>query len=263
MSEKLKALKKNAFKLYKQLLAIFLFLLLWELSGRNGWGVNPLFLPPFSKVIQTLAALTANGELWLHASISLRRAGIGFVCGMGFAIPFGMALGWSRRVESYMNPLVQLFRNVPILALLPVFILFFGIGEFSKTFIVFWATIWATLINTTAGVKNIDAQLIKAARSIGTGPVRLFVTVVLPASLPHIFTGVRLSATSSILVLIASEMVGASRGLGYALYFYQTTMVIPKMYSYLVVMAVLGVTLNGVLQTVERRSFRWRGAAKE
>jgi NitT/TauT family transport system permease protein len=124
--------------------------------------------------------------------------------------------------------------------------------------VIFWGVMWATLLNTIAGVRNVDPQLIKAARSMGTKPLRLFVTVVLPASLPYIFAGMRISATTSVLILIAAEMLGARSGLGFALFFYQANFKIAEMYAYLVVMAVFGTVLNLSLELVEKRSFRWR-----
>jgi NitT/TauT family transport system permease protein len=234
------------------------FLALWELCGRNGWFVKPQFLPPFTKVVGVLADLLVSGDVWKHASVSLTRAIIGFAIGLCVAIPLGLALGWNKRLEMFLNPLLQTFRNMPILALFPVFIMFFGIGELSKTVIIIWAVSWPTLLNTISGVKSVDPQLIKASRSMGTKSLRLFATVVLPAALPFIFTGVRLSASNSILVLVAAEMIGASKGLGYALYFYQMNMMVPQMYGYLIIMAIIGVTLNGTLELIEKRSFRWR-----
>jgi NitT/TauT family transport system permease protein len=244
-------------------LAILIFLALWEICGRLGLFVNPLFLPPISKVLDILGDLLVAGDVQKHAAISIRRALTGCCFGLAFSVPVGLIIGWSRRVENFLNPLLQLFRNLPILALFPVFVMFFGIGELSKTVIIFWAVIWATLLNTISGVKSVDPLLIKASRSMGTGSIRLFVTVVLPAALPHIFTGVRLSAANSILVLVAAEMIGASRGLGYALYFYQMNMMIPQMYAYLIIMAVIGVSLNAFLEFIEKRSFRWRDTVKE
>jgi NitT/TauT family transport system permease protein len=259
----MKRVRKIAVKAINLSLAILIFLSVWEICGRLSLFVNPLFLPPFSKVVKTLGDLAIAGDVWKHAIISLRRALSGFCFGLAFSVPLGLIIGWSRRIENLLNPLLQLFRNLPILALFPVFVMFFGIGEVSKTVIVFWAVIWATLLNTIAGVKNVDPQLIKASRSMGTKSARLFATVVLPASLPHIFTGVRISAANSILVLVAAEMIGASRGLGYALYFYQMNMMIPQMYAYLTIMAIIGVTLNGSLELIEKHSFRWRGDAKK
>jgi NitT/TauT family transport system permease protein len=252
---------KKALNLLYKSLAILLFLLLWEIFGRLGILVNPLFLPPFSKVLAALIDITLNGDLWRHASISLTRSLSGFLLGLGVAIPLGLAIGWFKKFGDFVFPLLQLFRNMPTLALLPVFIMFFGIGEFSKMMVIFWGVLWSVLLNTVAGVKSVDPQLIKASNSMGTGSLRLFTSVILPASLPFIFAGMRISAATSILILIAAEMIGASRGLGYALYFNQANMRIPLMFAYIVVMAIAGAALNYSLEGIERRSFRWRDEA--
>lgn len=243
---------------FKNTIAIVLFLALWELFARLNIIINPLFMPPFSTVVKTLASITASGELWSNASISIQRALIGYIAGVLVAVPLGLAIGWFKNFEQFVFPLLQVFRNLPVLALLPVFITFFGIGEFSKIFVVFWGVLWSILLNAISGVRSVDPQLVRASRSMGTSPVRLFGTVVLPASLPHIFTGMRLAATNSVMILIAAEMLGASSGLGYALTFYQANMKFPEVYAYIIVMAIIGVSLNLILERVERRSFRWR-----
>lgn len=256
----MKEFTKKATHLFNSSLAIIVFILIWEVCARLEI-FNPVFFPPFSKVVKALYGLAASGELWKHCSISLMRSLSGFTLGMLVAIPLGLIIGWFRKAEVFLYPLLQVFRNMPTLALLPVFVMFFGIGEFSKTMVILWGVLWATLLNTIAGVRNVDPQLIKAARSMGVGSLRLFGTVVLPASLPYIFAGMRISATVSILILIAAEMMGASKGLGYALFFYQSNFKIPEMYAVLIVMAVFGVTLNYTLEKVEKRSFRWRDGA--
>ncbi|MDR3239565.1 MAG: ABC transporter permease [Clostridiales bacterium] len=242
--------------------SVLIFLLLWEMCARLGLLVNPLFLPPFSKVMAALIAMARSGVLWKHAAISLQRSLLGFALGMLFSVPFGLCIGWFKRFGGFLNPLLQTFRNMPTLALLPVFVMFFGIGEFSKVMVIFWGVLWSVLLNTIAGVHSVDPQMIKASRVMGTGSVRLFASVILPASLPFIFTGMRISATTSILILIAAEMIGASKGLGYALFFYQSNMKIPEMFAYIIVMAVIGVALNFALEVMERHSFRWRESAK-
>jgi NitT/TauT family transport system permease protein len=255
-----KVWKKTGHVVYSSL-AILIFLTLWEVLGRLGVLVNPLFLPPFTEVMAALGKETASGALWRHAAISLQRSLLGFGLGLTVAIPLGLAIGWVKKFGQFLSPLLQLFRNMPVLALLPVFVMFFGIGEVSKVTVIFWGVLWAVLLNTVSGVRSVDPQLVKASRSMGTRPVRLFASVILPASLPHIFTGARISATNSILILIAAEMIAANRGLGYALYFYQANMKVPEMFAYIVVMAVMGVLLNYSLEALERRSFRWRDEA--
>ncbi|MDR1028556.1 MAG: ABC transporter permease [Clostridiales Family XIII bacterium] len=241
--------------------AIVAFLIVWEVAARLELTSVPTFFPPISAIAAALADEAAKGFLWTNILISLRRALIGFGFGLLVAIPLGLAIGWYRFFGDLLNPLLQLFRNLPTLALLPVFMMFFGIGEFSKVLVILWTVLWYTLLNTISGVRAVDPQFIKAARSMGTGNLRLFATVVLPAALPFIFTGVRISATVSILVLIAAEMMGANSGLGYAMFFYQGNFLIPQMFGYIFVMAIIGTALNFILEHVEKSAFRWRDDA--
>ncbi|MDR2080164.1 MAG: ABC transporter permease [Treponema sp.] len=254
----MKNISKLAAGIFNKSVAIIAFIFLWELCARLKLLINPVFLPPFSKVMQVLFSMAANGDLWKHTIVSLRRSLMGFVLGMMIAVPLGLAIGWFKKFGNILNSLLQLFRNMPTLALLPVFVMFFGIGEFSKVMVILWGVMWSTLLNTISGVHNVDPQLIKASRSMGTSPIRLFGTVILPASMPYIFAGMRISAAVSILILIAAEMIGANSGLGYALFFYQSNFKIAEMYVYIIVMAILGSVLNFTLETVEQRSFRWR-----
>jgi NitT/TauT family transport system permease protein len=245
-------------KIFNSVIAIFTFVVLWELAARLKLVSTPAFFPPVSKVFLALMREAIGGKLWANIAVSLLRSLCGFVLGLMVAIPLGLAIGWFKGFGNIINPLLQVFRNMPTLALLPVFVMFFGIGETSKIIVIMWGALWTTLLNTIAGVRSVDPQLVKAARAMGTGSVRLFGSVVLPAALPFIFTGIRMSATFSILILIAAEMMGANSGLGYAMFFYQANFKIPEMYAYIVIMAVFGTTINFVLESVERRSFRWR-----
>jgi NitT/TauT family transport system permease protein len=251
------ALKKIGKKIYGWL-AVVLFFALWEAASRLNLFVNPLFLPPFTKIVGIFWNIVVGGGLWKHFLISMQRALLGFAAGFIFAIPLGLAIGWFRRLERFLDPLLQIFRNTPTLALLPVFIMLFGIGETSKVIVIFWGSFWGLLLNAVSGVQNVDPQLIRASRSMGTSSIRLFGTVILPASLPSIFTGLRISATASVLLVIAAEMVGASKGLGYQLNFYRANYKFAEMYAYIFVMSIIGVTVNGVLSRVEKNSFRWR-----
>lgn len=238
-------------------LSVVLFLILWQLIAISGY-VNQTFLPSFTTVIKEMVRLIGTGELLAHIQISLFRSLTGFFLGLVVAIPLGLLIGWFKKFEKFIDPLIQTFRNLSVLSILPVFVLFFGIGEVSKIAVVFWAVLWAVIINTISGVKNVDPLLIKGARSMGISSKDLFIKVIFPAALPSIFTGIRLSATTSILVLIGAEMVGASKGLGYALYFYQANFKTPAMYSVILVMAVIGVSINSILTVVEKRAFRWK-----
>lgn len=237
--------------------AIGAFLLLWELAPRLGL-VDRTFLPPFSVVAKSWWVLAANGTLWGNASASLTRAFGGFFLSIAIAVPLGLFIGWYRPVAQVLDPLLELFRNTAALALLPVFTLILGIGETSKIAIVVYACLWPILLNTVAGVRNVDPLLIKSARSMGLSPLRLFAKVVLPASVPNIFTGIRLAGAYSVLILIAAEMVGAKAGLGYYINYAQFNFQIPQMYAGILTISALGLLLNLTLLRLERRLSRWR-----
>ncbi len=244
-------------RIVKPLVAIVAFLLLWEIAPRVGL-VDEVFLPPFSTVIGALLDLAQSGELWTHVSASLSRAVIGFSVALVVAIPLGIAIAWYRPVSDFLNPILEMFRNTAALALLPVFILILGIGEQSKIALVIYACTFPILLNTISGVRTVDPLLIKSASSLGLSPIRLFQKVVLPAAVPTIFTGVRMSAAASILVLIAAEMVGAKAGLGYLITASQFNFQIPDMYAGIVAISILGLTINAILVLIERRLSRWR-----
>ena len=147
------------------------------------------------------------------------------------------------------------------IALFPVFILFFGIGELSKVVIIFWASVWPILLNTTVGVKTVDRVLIQSARSMSAGGTTLFRKVILPAAAPSIFTGIRLGAAYAFMVLVAAEMIGANAGLGFLVLNSQEVFKIPEMYAAIVALAAFGLGVNNLLYRLERRATAWREAA--
>lgn len=248
---------QKLFKGYKSTIAIIVFLISWEVLPRLGI-VNITYLPPFSTVIAALVTGLLDGELGIHILTSLQRILIGLVIAELIAIPLGLLIGWFTKAEEYLDPLLQLLRNISVLALFPVFILFLGIGETSKIAIIIWATVWSTLINTISGVKNIDPILIKSAKSMGISNLHLFTRVVFPAALPSILTGFRLSTTNSILVVVAAEMLGASKGLGYLIYYAQQAYNIPLMYVGIVLITVIGFVSNFLIVRLENHLTKWK-----
>ncbi|MGB5151588.1 MAG: ABC transporter permease [Mycobacterium sp.] len=238
-------------------IVLALLIAFWEIAPRVGI-VDKTFLPPFSDVINALVDLATSGQLTEHISASVGRALKGFVVAVVVAVPLGIVIGWYRPVAQLINPFLELFRNTAALALLPVFILILGIGETSKVALVIYACIFPILLNTISGVRTVDPLLIKSARSLGLSSFRLFQKVILPAALPTIFTGIRLSAAASILVLVAAEMVGAQSGLGYLIMASQLNFQIPQMYAGILTIALVGLIFNFVLVLIERRFSRWR-----
>ncbi|RPF44962.1 NitT/TauT family transport system permease protein [Streptomyces sp. Ag109_G2-6] len=237
--------------------AVFALLALWEAAPRLGL-VDATFLPPFSEVARAWWGLLADGQLGEHTRASLTRSFGGFAIAVLIAVPLGLLIGWYRPVAVFLGPLLELFRNTAALALLPVFVLLLGIGETSKVSIVVYACVWPVLLNTISAVGNADPTLVRLARSMDLSTPRLFQKVILPASVPAVFTGIRLAGAVSILVLVAAEMIGAKAGLGYLINASQFNFAIPQMYAGIVTISAIGVAFNQLLVAVERRLSLWR-----
>ncbi|MFH8890781.1 ABC transporter permease [Streptomyces sp. NPDC017949] len=237
--------------------AIIGLLAVWETAPRLGL-VDATFLPPVSEVAVAWWELLGDGQLGEHARASLTRSFGGFAIAVVVAVPLGLLIGWYRPVAAFLGPLLELFRNTAALALLPVFVLLLGIGETSKVSIVVYACVWPILLNTISAVGNADPTLVRLARSMDLSTPRLFQKVILPSSVPAIFTGIRLAGAVSILVLVAAEMIGAKAGLGYLINASQYNFAIPQMYAGIITISAIGVAFNQVLVTIERRLSVWR-----
>lgn len=242
---------------FKRSIALILFFLLWEILPRIG-VVNAAFLPALSTVLQTAWELYQSGQLGHHLSVSLQRSVIGFSLAILIAIPLGLLIGWYKLIAETLNPLLELFRNTTALALMPVFILFLGIGELSKISLLVYACTWPILLNTISGVQNVDPLLIKSARTMGLAPYQLFRKVILPASVPTIFVGIRLAGAISVLALVAVEMFGAKAGLGYLIIYSQYSFEIPEMFVGILMMTLVGLIFNYGLLAVERHFTKWK-----
>ncbi|WP_405678076.1 ABC transporter permease subunit [Streptomyces sp. NBC_00868] len=237
--------------------AVLALLAVWETAPRFGL-VDATFLPPVSQVAVAWWELLGNGQLGTHVSASLVRSFGGFGIAVAVAVPLGLLIGWYRPVATLLGPLLEVFRNTAALALLPVFVLLLGIGETSKVSIVVYACVWPILLNTISAVGNVDPTLVRLARSMDLSTPRLFQKVILPASVPAVFTGIRLAGAVSILVLVAAEMIGAKAGLGYLINASQFNFAIPQMYAGIVTISAIGVAFNQLLVAVERRLSVWR-----
>jgi len=241
-------------------LLLVVLLSVWEAAPRLGL-IDQVFLPPFSEVIAAGWQLAQTGELYEDVSASLLRALSGFLISVVLIVPLGLAVGWYARLGNLLNQFIEICRNTAPLALLPAFILLLGIGELSKITMVIYSCAWPLLLNTIAAVKQVDPLLIKSARTMGASPQQLFRKVILPAALPTIFVGIRLASASAMLVLVASEMVGAKAGLGYLIINSQYSFLIPQMYFGILGITVIGLAFNAALEALERRFMRWKAPA--
>ncbi|WP_242224532.1 ABC transporter permease [Shinella zoogloeoides] len=235
---------------------VLAFLALWQIASTRGW-VNPSVFPPLDVIVSALWSSLASGALIDDIAISLQRSGIAFAAAVVVGIPLGLVMGQARVVEQALDPLLQFFRQTSALALYPVFILLLGLGETSKVFVIFWATLFPILLSTIGGVKEVDGKLVEMARTYGASRLAIFRRVVLPASVPAIFVGLRLSATTALLLLIAAEMIGANKGVGFQVMNAQYNFQIPLMFAAILLLALLGLLANAVLVLLQKKLCRW------
>ncbi len=216
-----------------------LLLAVWQLSVSAGW-LSTRILPAPSAVIEAGVSLVRSGDIWTHLAISGWRAGLGFVIGGGIGLALGFITGLSKWGERLLDSSVQMIRNVPHLALIPLVILWFGIDESAKIFLVALGTLFPIYLNTYHGIRNVDPALVEMARSYGLSGFALFRQVILPGALPSILVGVRFALGFMWLTLIVAETISASSGIGYlamnAREFLQTDVVVLAIVLY----AVLG-----------------------
>ena len=237
------------------------FLILWQVASTRGW-VNPAVFPPLDAIAAALWKGIAGGALLDDIAISIQRSGIAFVAAVALGIPLGLFMGQIAAVERALDPILQLFRQTSALALYPVFILLLGLGETSKVFVIFWATLFPILLATIGGVKEVDRKLVEMAETYGATRLTVFRRVVLPAAVPAIFVGLRLSATTALLLLIAAEMIGANKGVGFQVMNAQYNFQIPLMFAAIFLLAVLGLAANAVLVALQRHLCRWSVTAR-
>lgn len=207
---------------------------------------------------------TVDGDFGLADTVlvdimpSLGRAVGGWAMATVLGVVIGAALGRSRTGMQYVGPLFAFFRALPSPALLPVFILLFGIDSGMKLALIVFGSIWPILLNTVDGVRSVDSVKTDTARSFGTPRGQWITMVVLPAALPKIFAGLRLSLAISVILMVVSEMVGTTSGIGYQLRFAQTQFDFTTMWAWIVLLGIIGYGLNLALLAVERRALRWQ-----
>lgn len=228
----------------------------WLLAATVFQAQHTLPTPP--QVVSSARQLAVSGELWSNIEASLLRVLTGFVIGVAVAIPVGFLTGWYWLARGLVEPWIQFFRTIPPLALTPMVIVFFGIGETAKVFLIFLAAFLSTVIATFQGVRGVDVTLIKAARVLGANDWVIFRRVVIPASLPFIFTGARIGLGSSWATLVAAELVSSSSGLGYLMEESEQYFDIGAIVVAIICIGVLGFVMDRILLLLEARLTNWQ-----
>jgi ABC-type nitrate/sulfonate/bicarbonate transport system permease component len=234
-----------------------LLLLLWEVFARLGW-IDRRFFPAPSSIIATFAQLARSGELWANLSASLIRLFWGFLLGGVPALLLGLAMGLYRPVRAIVDPLVAATYPIPKSAILPLVLLVFGLGEASKVVMVALGVFYPMIINTTAGVLEIDRIHLDVGRNFGAGRWQTFRTIALPGAAPLIMAGMKLGAGLGLILIAIAEMIGAQSGIGYMIWNAWQLMAVDTMFVGLVVIALLGFAFTWALDELERWLLPWK-----
>ena len=237
-------------------LAPVVLVIVWEVAAKAGW-VSPQVLPAPSKVLNTAIKLAATGSLLGDLRTSLLRAATGFALGGSVGFTLGVLVGFSRIAEAAIDRSVQMIRAIPFLALLPLVIVWLGVGEAEKIFLVALGVTFPIYINTTLGIRQVDPKLIELGRIQGLGPFELIRRIVLPGALPSILTGVRYALATAWLALVVAETIGAESGIGFlamdAREFLRTDVIVLTIAIY----ALIGVAADAIARLLERRLLAW------
>jgi ABC-type nitrate/sulfonate/bicarbonate transport system permease component len=233
---------------------VALLLILWQLLAAGG---NNYIYPSPLDVLLAAFSVFAGWEVFEDSVASLSRLGIGFVIGLSAAVLPGLAVARLSAVERFAGNTLNFLRFIPPLALVPLTILWFGIGEPSKYFIIAWTVFFPVYISIMFGAKSVNKRLIWVAQSLGAAEKQVFKRVILPATAPFIATGARVGIGIAFSVIIASEMVGAFSGLGYRIWFYHSVFRVDLMFVYIILLGAFGLLADWLVCYSAKRFFFW------
>ena len=232
-----------------------IFATLWWLFYR--WNDNPLQLPSPVVVLQAIWELVLDGELLDHARISTTRLLIALGLSIMMAVPLGFWMGRSRNVDAFVDPLVEMLRPISGIAWLPLALFIFGVGDVLPVFIMVYVGFFPILLNTVAGVRQVDPKLLAAASTMGISRRAVLLQVLIPAALPTVMVGIRLAFAASWAAIVAAELIGAPSGLGFAIEWYRQLLMTPKVFAFILVIGVVGYLCDAGLRSLQRLLTPW------
>ena len=232
-------------------------LLVWELGAR----VTPqlqLYFPPISQILAALVQAISSGSMAQHCAVTVGRFLQGFLLAAALAVTLGVVLGYFRFLHGLLGTVIELFRPMPSVAIIPVAILLLGIGDAMIVAVTVYASLWPVLINTIDGVRHIDGTLIDTGRTFGLGRARILWRIILPGASPYIVTGLRIGLSIALILVTTAEMIAGSKGLGFYILDEERGMNSANMYAGIVVVALLGYLLNWLFLMLEAKAMHWR-----
>ncbi|WP_163538009.1 ABC transporter permease [Gracilibacillus sp. YIM 98692] len=232
-------------------------LLLWEIFSQMNI-LDSRFFPPPTLILQTLWDMAESGELFKHITVSLTRILFGFLLGVIPAICIGLLMGMYKFMKYTFSPIIMIFMPIPTLAMLPIILILFGIGEFSKMVTIAISVFFPVAINTAAGVANIDQIYVDIAKNYQANAKDFFFKIALPGSLPVMLEGIQMGQAIALLTIVAAEMIGATSGIGYLIWMNYKAFLLPEMYVGLILISFFGYFFSLVLRGLERKLLPWK-----
>ena len=250
---------RNATEWFCAILSVFAFLCLWNLGVKGELGrLMPGPLPVIRMFFETLFGGTIGSRtMAVHILYCLARVMAGYFLGSAVGVALGLAMGWSRLVEAVFSPLFRIIRPIPPIAWIPISIIWIGLGEDAKIFLIFLASFCNVTLNAWSGAKNVDGDYIRAAQMLGAGRSRLLFTIVLPASVPSIFAGLQVALSSCWATVLAAEMVRSSEGLGWIIIAGMNNNDMVQIMTGILAIGLVGMLLSMIFRKVETRLCRW------
>lgn len=230
--------------------------IIWQICGNLGW-INASVLPAPWSIIEVFISRLKSGAIFTDVGISLLRVLEGYLLGGTLGIVVGTAMAFSKRFENALALILNLVRPIPIIAWVPIFIMWLGIGEVSKVTVITFGTFFPVLLNTLHGIRSTDPKLLEVAGSYEKKRSRIFFSVILPSSFPAIFTGLRLGLGLAWMSVVGAEMIGASSGIGYLIAFAGQLSQPAVMLTGVFIIGIIGCLIDYALRALERRIMKW------
>lgn len=238
-------------------ITVIVLLSFWEMSVWLKW-VNPLFTSSPSRIAIAAYTMFADGSIYPHLAISGLELVVGFSLAIAVGIPLGILMGWYRKLNAAFDPIISALYATPRIALVPLIVIWFGIGLGSKFAIIFLSSVFPIMINTIAGVRTVDRDYIKVARSFGANDWQMFKTVAFPSSVPFLLTGLRLGLGHALIGIVVGELYAAQAGIGFLISLSGATFQTDKVMVGIIIIASAGVLFTNILRVFERRFDQWR-----
>jgi ABC-type nitrate/sulfonate/bicarbonate transport system permease component len=240
---------------------IVLLLCMLEVACRLHW-LDPVYFPAPTSVTAALIDLLRTGDLWRHLGATVTRAGVGYLLAMLVAVPVGLLMGKFRWVNALLEPLVDALRTMPSAAIIPVAILLFGIEEQMKISVIIFGAMWATIVSTVDGIRGVEPLLLDTGRLMQLSPAQMITRIILPAAMPTIVTGMRISLAIALILAVTSEMIAGSDGLGYFILDAERGFAFHRMYAGIIVIGFIGYVASRLFVMIESRLLFWHYAPR-